>query len=239
MPVTSTHLTTGTDTANVSPYVTASITPTAGRLILAAVFLSYTTSATPTLTGNGLTWTLVATTTTATARELSVFRAMGAAPTAGSVTIATTGTSPTGCLWTITEFAGADTSGTNGSGGIVGTNIVNARPASATSISQAYPSAITAGNQTFAAIGGTLAQTVTPGAGWSSLGQINGATPAQNLIGMNGTNGVGLSPVTASWATATSTWVIGVEIVAAAAAAAARPQQVRMQRQAVNRAAYY
>ena len=121
--VTATELTTGADGANGASYVTASISPTANTLILAWVTNSRNSSpATPTLSGNGLTWvqvTTVAWGTIATPTwRTTLFRAMGASPTSGAVTITVPGNA-TGCLWSIQQFGNVDTSGTDGSGAVV------------------------------------------------------------------------------------------------------------------------
>lgn len=127
MAVSATNLTSG---GNVLTFVTASITPTANNLILAAIVIETTTSTNPgnpSLSGNGLTWVLVDTagggsvlydSTSTSRRKLFIFRAMGSSPSAGAVTITPNETS-VGVLWVIDQFSGIDTSGTNGSGAIV------------------------------------------------------------------------------------------------------------------------
>jgi len=123
--VAGTHLTAGGNTVNQTSYTTASITPTANNLVLAWVTNTRgATPATPTLSGNGLTWVRVATvawgTIAAPTARTTLFRAMGAAPTAGAVTINFgAGSTQNGCAWTIEQFGGVDTSGTNGSGAVV------------------------------------------------------------------------------------------------------------------------
>lgn len=221
MAVTSFHLTTNTSTTNSSPITTASITPTANRLVLAHVVVVGTGSATPTLSGNGLTWVLITDTGSGVTRQLAVYRAMGASPSAGVVTISSASTTITGWLWSISEYDGIDTSGTNGSGAVV--QSVQAKPTAVTSVSTAFGSGITAGNGTSAGVAINLAETFTAGSGWTAQGQITGSAPVQAIIGMFGTSGVGVSPIAASWTTSGNAWVTGVEIKAAAAAGAAAP----------------
>lgn len=213
MAVTSTHLTTGSDTTNqTTPYATASISPTAGRLVLAAVAVTVGVSPTPalTLSGCGLTWVQVDQ-TVAGARTVHLFRAMGGSPTTGSLSIAGDGTTTmTSALWTVSEFAGVDTSGTNGSGAIV--QSVNAKPANGTSVSVALPSAITSGNASFGAVAVSVAEAPAAGAGWTGLGSIAQTAPTTGLLGEWAA--VGQQNVAASWTTSASPFVVGVEIKA-------------------------
>lgn len=123
MAVTMTALTSGGDGTDLSSYVTASITPTTNRLVLITIQNSKGTGpATPTVTGCGLTWVQVATDTyntiASSGKRLTVLRAMGTAST-GTLTIDYAGATQTGCSWSVAEFGGTDTSGTNGSGAIV------------------------------------------------------------------------------------------------------------------------
>lgn len=109
----------GTDATS---YNTASITPTANALLLAFIETSQGggTAGSPTLSGNGLTWVeILAVTYSGSIKRLSVFRAMGASPSAGAVTITSNGDTFTHGAWKVVELTGVDTSGTNGSGAIV------------------------------------------------------------------------------------------------------------------------
>lgn len=121
MAITAALLTASGDATDLAAYATASITPTANRLVLAAVFNEGAgVDETPTLTGNGLTWVQIVTFEDGGANNrFTVFRAMGAAPSAGAVTIDFGGLTQTRCGWSIIEFAAVDTSGTNGSGAVV------------------------------------------------------------------------------------------------------------------------
>lgn len=111
-----------TDRGSGNPYTTASITPSANALVLYCVAVSGNGSASFNITGNGLTGTSVEPqaydTIAAPSKTLRVYRAMGAGPTTGTVSIEAT-TNVTGCIWDIIEFTDVDTSGTNGSGAVV------------------------------------------------------------------------------------------------------------------------
>ena len=96
----------GTSTA------TASITPAANTLILAAITseVASGTSNEPTATGNGLTWVVVNTRVQGTFR-LTVFRTCGAAPSAGAVTFSFAGQTQASFTWSVVSVSGASISG--------------------------------------------------------------------------------------------------------------------------------
>src|SRR5687767_13823040 len=126
MAVTATALTGAMNNVDQSSYATASITPTANRLILCFVQSRASSAAVPTLTGCGLTWVQVSTgANSTTALRLTLFRAMGAAPSTGALTIDFGGQVQANCSWSVVEFDGVDTSGTNGSGAIVQASAIN------------------------------------------------------------------------------------------------------------------
>ncbi len=102
-------LTTGADAADRTTYTTAPITPGADRLVVAfavnvAAFVQ--AAPVPSLTGNGLSWTLVQSLASGD-RRLSCFVARGAAPQTGSVTISCGNTQQTLCAWSIFSYDAA------------------------------------------------------------------------------------------------------------------------------------
>lgn len=121
--VTPVVLTSGVDTAGTpTTQQTASITPTANRVVYAAILHSATdaTAAVPTaVTGNGLTWVQEETQALAAPRRLTVFRAMGGSPSAGVVTFDWGAEQQNSRAWIIVECGACDTSGTNGSGATI------------------------------------------------------------------------------------------------------------------------
>lgn len=123
-----TNLTSGFNGSSPPPSVnTASVSPLSNSLLLLAVMLRRGDSVQPvqpTITGNGLTWVLVNSvyydSVPPSMKTLFVFRAMGASPSTGSVTINIgAGNGVTDVIWTLDEFTNVNTSGTNGSGAIV------------------------------------------------------------------------------------------------------------------------
>jgi hypothetical protein len=120
------NLTSGNSTTNATTYPTAIVSPGANRLVLAFVMNARATNqvaATPTLSGNGLTWEPVETVTISTTgttgdRRLTCFRAMGPAPAAGAISIGFGGETQDFCAWSVFEYDEVETSGTNGSGAV-------------------------------------------------------------------------------------------------------------------------
>ena len=177
------------NTTNGANYATASITPTANNLVLAWVTnTKASTPDTPTLSGNGLTWVQVATVTwgtiaTPTART-TLFRAMGAAPSTGGVTISFGGLAQTGAAWSIVQFNGVDTSGTNGSGAIV--QSVTGRTDNASAAAGLSITLAALGNAANASAGGfsnmvNLATSISAGAGYTVSAGASYATPTTSI----------------------------------------------------------
>jgi len=178
----------GSSTTFAPSYTTAAFTPVANRLNLIWVTnTKATTPDTPTLVGNGLTWVQVATvlwgtTGTPTART-TLFRAMGASPTNGSITISFGGVSQNGCAWDLVDFSGVDQTGANGSGAVVQavTGAANGAGIGGLSISLAplsYSGNATAGGFSNAVNNAT---SITPGSGYSPTAGVTYASPSISL----------------------------------------------------------
>jgi len=210
--VTAIPLTTGSSTTNGLSYTTASVTPTANRLVLVAVLATVGSGTTTVaLSGCGLNWVKVDQTPDV-ARTVHLFRARGSAPTTGPLTI--TGSSAmTSALWQVSEFNGADTTGTDGSGAIV--QSVNARPGSGTSVNVAFNLPVDGANSTYGVVGVAVQESpVVGGSPWTSLGSTTQSGPTSGLLAEFSTSA--RQDVAASWSTAAASFVVGVEIKAAA-----------------------
>ncbi len=125
MAVAISNLTTGSDSDGGSGSTTASVAPSAYSLILLTVMSRTGITVNPnqpTVTGNGLTWVAIGSTvfdsTSSSRRRVTLFRALGAGPTSGAITIDFGGQAQTDVTWVVDEASGVDTSGTNGSGAI-------------------------------------------------------------------------------------------------------------------------
>lgn len=126
MAVSIANLTSGLDVDGGSTSTTASVTPSANKLQLLTINSRTAITADPnqpTITGNGLTWvavnSVVYDTTGLTRKRVSLFRAMGVAPTAGTIGIDFGGQNQTHVVWSLDEASGVDTSGANGAGAVV------------------------------------------------------------------------------------------------------------------------
>ena len=169
-----TNLTSGVVTTG-SRVTTASVTPAANALILLEVRNTTGTNppSIPSVNGNGLTWVQVATKTFGTiaapTRRVTLFRAMGSAPTSGGITIDFGGVNQSnGCAWSVDQWTGVDTSGTSGSGAIL-QSAVNAAD-SATSITATLAAFASPNNAAYGAIGATGNAAPTVGSGFTALG---------------------------------------------------------------------
>jgi len=177
MAITANHLVTNRNAVAASSFVTASITPTFNRLVLATVCsVAGAAPNTPTLTGNGMTWVLEKTLLdTPGNSKVSIFRSLLATPpSAGAVTIDFAAQSQQACGWSITEFAGVDTSGSSGGGAIAqSVSATTAAPATTATVTLAAFS-----NLANVAYGGFMgednASTFTAGTGFTIAGQSTG-----------------------------------------------------------------
>lgn len=118
-------LTSGQDETAGTSATTASIAPAANALVLLAVQSEKAEPApsVPSISGGGMTsWTQVRTfawDNAGTSRTLTLFRSLQASPGSGTVTIDFGAESQDLIQWSIIEFTGVDTTGTNGSGAVV------------------------------------------------------------------------------------------------------------------------
>lgn len=171
-------------------FATGSIAPGANRLLLASVFAvdnAVTLAPTVNLSGNGLTWVQVGRLVTGVA-SLAVFRALGASPSAGAVTISSDVATMLFAQWSISEFTGVNTTGSNGSGAVG--NVATNYAGSASSLTVTLPAFGSASNGTYGAFsandfGSAAAFTFTEGTGFTPLGSdIDAAAGATVAVGM-------------------------------------------------------
>jgi hypothetical protein len=110
----------GGSASDVTSFTTTTLTPSASSLYLMCVVNNKASAPdTPTATGQGQTWTQVATRANAgDDARVTVFRALGGS-TNGGVTVDFAGATQIGTAWKILAVTGMDTSGTNGSGALI------------------------------------------------------------------------------------------------------------------------
>jgi hypothetical protein len=209
-------LTAGSNVTASSSFATATITPGAGRLVLAFVLGQKVGGpGTPTASGNSLTWQQVASVTNAGPRNSRVtcFRAIGPAPSAGPLTFDFAGQQQQACAWSVFEYDNIDGSGTNGSGAVA-----QQQTASGSSTTLAAMLGPLADAAASLVVGGVVLGTdeaVSAGAGLAQIdlqpfgqGGIRGTLQTEDRTG-------GGSTVDWSWPTTANAGAIALEIKAA------------------------
>ena len=227
MAITQASLTGAANTVDASSFTTASITPTANRLVIAVIYnrSGITDPAeTPTLSGNGLTWVQITTTTAGNTRDrVTMFRAMGASPSSGAVTIDFAGNTQNACHHSIFEFAGIDTSGTNGSGAVVQSATNSGTATSLTVTLAAFGSTDNGATSGFEH---RANEATTPETNWTEIHDVTEINPNSNLeTQWRADNDTTAS---ASWTTLANCGGIAIEIKAAAAVAIAEDESYVM-----------
>lgn len=178
MVVSIANLTVGSDVDGGSSSTTASVSPASNNLVLLSVAsrTGITTNPNqPTITGNGLTWVAIGTiiydSTSTSRRRITIFRALGASPSAGTITIDFGGQNQTDIGWSVDQCSGIDTSGTNGSGAIVQSATNKDETGTATSLTVTLGAFGGGNNVTFGAFGISDSDvTKTAGTGFTILG---------------------------------------------------------------------
>lgn len=225
MTIVATNLTAGGTAGGATSATTASVSPTANALLLLAICFydaAGDNPAAPTsITGNGLTWELVNSVnydpTAADFGTIWVYRAMGAAPTPGTIVIDFGATNLTRISWVLDEFTGVDTSGVNGAGAVVqsNTNLGNA----VLSLTVSLAAFASAQNMSWGAFANQTANptTYTAGSGFALTGQFSTSTSFANIAAEWK---AGDDDPNLSWTAASNFKCggVGVEIKAAAAA---------------------
>lgn len=175
MAITVNHLTSGGVGSAASSYNTASISPTANRLVVVDVVNFRAGGATlPTVSGASMTWAQVGTyLRSSTTARVTCFAALAASPGSGALTIAFGGTNQDNCGWSITEFIDVETSGTNGANAyrnFVGGEVA----ANNTSLTINLAAFASTNNAThgYIRVGASVAN-ITPGSGFSELSEVN------------------------------------------------------------------
>jgi hypothetical protein len=172
MALAASNLTSGSDTTDATSYATASITPTGNALVLLTVATRRAAGnpSAPTATGNGLTWVEVGTQLSSGSgnRRITILRAMGASPSTGAITINIAETQ-TECVWSVDQFTGTDTSGTNGSGAVVQSVETDDGGSTATSGLVTLAAFGSANNMAYGGKVHTSNGTTTPGSGFTEL----------------------------------------------------------------------
>lgn len=220
MAITATNLTFGGDTDGNSTATTSSVSPSSNKLQLLTV--SSRTGITtdpnqPTVTGNSLTWvainTIVYDTTGSSRRRETLFRALGASPSTGAISIDFGGQNQTNVIWNLDEASGMDTSGTNGSGAIVQSATNKDESGAASSLTVTLGAFGSTANVAYGSFSTDTTTTYTAGTGFSILKQLQSSTDMSTASEINTAND---TSVDINFDSAGGVGGIAVEIKAAA-----------------------
>lgn len=211
MALVATNLTSGGNIASGSTtFVTASISPAANALILLWItneHLAGTPAQVSSVTGCGLTWEKIDDVNYGSNCRLSLYRALGASPSAGTVTI-TYPTSEWSAIWSIEQITGVSTSGSNGSGAVL--QSAQNSDGTAGSTLTVTLAALAGGSMDVAGFSFNVNDSgMTPGADWTTLASPQISRPLQILTAYNTT---GDNTATASTSSAGSRGGIAVEV---------------------------
>lgn len=176
MAISMTSLTSGGSASSANSYATASISPSASKIILLGVANPRGAGSPniPTVTGASMTWTQVATylDSSASLRRITLFRSVNASPGSGALTIDFAGQSQDACMWSVTEVTGADTGGTNGSNAIVQTATGEAN-GTVTGVTATLGAFSNASNATFGIVRhNSNGLAITEGSGFTELSEV-------------------------------------------------------------------
>lgn len=227
MAIVGSNLTSGTDVSGGTTSTTASITPTANNLLLLSVTSRTNITANPNapiVTGNGLTWTQIVSilwdSTSSSRKLLTMYQALGAAPTTGTVSMSFALQAQTDVNWSIDQFSGINTTtpivqSASNKDETVTSNTLTVTLAAFASGSNAAYGAITADN---------ISGVTSIGAGFTQLSK----TASTNLEMVAEYQPTSSTTVTATFATNAMLGGVAVEIAAATGVVATSSSTVMM-----------
>ena len=171
-------LTSGASTTAGTSQATASVTPGSSRAVYAAILAAGTTDAVPTCSGNGITWVQEETVYVAASnnRRLTVFRAMGAAPSSGAITFDFGGTNMGSFAWAVVECPNVNQDGTSASGATL-QSVTTAPGSAATSITSTLAALEHSNNLHICFVAASANATITHDADFAELADTGTTTP--------------------------------------------------------------
>lgn len=228
--ITQTALTSGSSGTNATSVATASISPTANRLVVVKVFGGAVTPANATdpssVAGAGLTFVKLVSrnNTTSFGLNVSMWYAMSASPGSGAVTV-TYPNSQDLFIWSVSEYAGVNTTGVNGANAIVAANIATNQDLTGTAatITATLPNAFgSANNGVISALVWGITTptpaTCTPDTGWTEehdLGLLSGTISFALETQWRASND---STAAGTWSANGAMQIVAAELVAATVA---------------------
>lgn len=183
MAITASNLTANYSDTDTTSYNTASVSVTAGDLILVAVTNSKgSTPDTPSISGVGTTFALVHATNgivtydaSGTQRKLTLFYGIVPSTTSGAITIGFGANTQTGCAWAVDKVTGHDSTGTIVQSAKNNTDAM-------TPITVTLAAFASTDNATYGAFAVSGNNDATIGTGFTQLGDATATTPAQVIF---------------------------------------------------------
>lgn len=207
-----------------SSYATASWTPPTSGLIIVFVRNRAATPGTPTISGNGLTWTQIAVVTNGVSK-LTLFGANASGSSAGATTIDFGGATQIACQASFFLAEGVDLTTVVGA-------FVQAPTASGVNVATLSITLAAAGaadNRPIAGFFHAALETTTPRAGWTEADDFNVGAGGGNLATQHRADAFETT-ASATWASSVNAEGIAAELKAAGGAAVIYPQLERAQR---------
>lgn len=181
--VTATHLTTDTDPTDGNIFTTASISPSANKEVIVFLAFGQATVGTAAITGAGMTWVEIANRpASVNQRKAYAFRALSNSPGSGplTITISGGGGTPNFCCWSIVEFGNVAVTGVSGADGVVQSAVDSSDAVSSLTVNLgAFTSLL---NATYGGFFHNATDTITPGSGFSLLGQAYNPSDGQGIM---------------------------------------------------------
>mgnify|MGYP003395495187 CR=1 FL=1 len=162
-----------------------------------------------TATGNSVTWVKVNSVAQSN-RKITTLRSMGASPTTGTISIDFAAQTQTMCGWSLAEFSGTDTTGTNGSGAIVQSPTDTNTTGTPSTTMTAFAST---NNVAYYGVGHAANEGTTPATGFAEIHDIG---IAENGAGIETAWKVNDNTLDPTWTSTTVGWNLNaIEIKAA------------------------
>lgn len=213
-------------TTDAATFTTASFTPSADAVLLTTHRVSGAVFLTHTISGGGLSWTSLGINPSGSTSNEIWWAVTGSSPSAMTITYTTNGGNATGCLLSVLQFTGANTSSP-------------IRQSKAASLNAANPtitfdSATLTTNGYMGSVGTASTNVITQPTGWTEADELSAITPASRLE--IAYRAEGETSATKTW---TMTSAAHILLAAEISAVVALSNKIKSINQAVNRASTY
>lgn len=168
------NLTSGSSSST-SAFTTSSISPVANALILVTLLAEGSgLGSTPTISGNGITWTQVNQQNIPVQNYFTMWRGSALSPNSGVITFTPNGASSANWLWIVDQFTGVNTTNSNG---IVQSNGTSSNTTDI-SLSVSLSAFSNNANATYGVMGLGNTNTITSGSNFSEVKQLSALSRA-------------------------------------------------------------